>query len=168
MHADARNEEVLAARHEHEAEALGPHRDPPGHQVGELDRRVLLAPDAGDLPAALEGVEPFPQRVRLGLGNVEAAADLGEGEDSRPLLPEAIENLGVAGQHAAESTRTAAGERRREAVYGLVSGSLGSGSFGVKSPGQSSRFSGSGGETLRDQPHDRHRITPSTGLDDGL
>ena len=87
---------------------------PPGDQIGELDRRVLLSPDAGDLPAALEAVEPLPQRVLLGLGNVEGAADLGEGEDARPLLPEAVENFGVAGQHAAESTRTAAGERREE------------------------------------------------------
>src|SRR5262249_26975532 len=59
VHSIPRNEEVVAARNEHEAEAFGPHGDPPGDEVGELDRRVLLAADAGDLAAALEGVEPL-------------------------------------------------------------------------------------------------------------
>ena len=61
VHARARHEEVFAVRHEDEAETLGPHRDPAGDQVRELDGRVLLAADSGDLAPALERVEALPQ-----------------------------------------------------------------------------------------------------------
>ena len=144
----------VAARDEDEAEPLGPHRDPARDEVGELDGRVLLAPDPGDLAAALERVEPLPQGVRLGLGDVELP-DLGEGEDPRPLLPEEVEDLRVARQHARESNPL-----RLRVLFGLP---------GREEARDSRRGSPARARRrLRSQPHERHRITPSTGREDGL
>ena len=101
VHAGAGNVEVLALVGEHEAEALGTDGQAARDEVRELDRRVLLAPDPHDLPPALEQVELLAEGLLLGLANAEGLDEVPEGKDPGALLPQALEDFGIARQHAA-------------------------------------------------------------------
>jgi len=71
-------------------------------------------------------------------------------------------------QHIAAFAWTTRARRAGTGASGRDYGSGFCGSFGEKRPGRSSIFSGSGSVTLRSQPHERQRTTPSTGFEEGL
>ena len=161
VHPRPRNEEVLALVGEHESEALGPDGQAARHEVRELDRRVLLAPDSDDLAPPLEQVELLAEGLLLGLTHAQALHQIPKREGPGAFLTEAFEDLGVARQHAAESIR------RPDTGRGRPAQGFG-GSIGVKRLGQSSRFSGSGALTFRSQPQEWQRTTPFSATEDGL
>ena len=105
VHPGPRNEEVLALVGEHESVALGPDRQAARHEVRELDRRVLLAPDSDDLTPPLEQVELLAEGLLLGLAHTQALHQIPKREGPGAFLTEAFEDLGVARHHAAESIR---------------------------------------------------------------
>ena len=103
VHPDPGHEQVVALLDEDEAEPLRADGDPAGDHVGKLDGRVLFPPDAGDLPAPLEGVQARAEGGFLHVAEAKGLHQLLERQDPRALVAQAVEDVGIGGQHGPES-----------------------------------------------------------------
>jgi hypothetical protein len=100
----SRDEEILPFLGQDEAVAFGSDGQAAGDQVRELHRRVLLAPHPGNLTPPLEVVEPLPEGLLRVLADAKGLDQVLEGEDPAALPSQAFQDLGLARQHAREST----------------------------------------------------------------